>query len=190
MMRLIAWAIFAAVFVSACGAEKQTAQPGTETPSGEPEAASTAYEVVLANAISDTLRGSASFGRVRHPLENTRHLVIRLTSPYDFAGGVVITRRSPDLPEEGTYPLTTDSTRIASGEHFVIIYREGMLRDLRSVSGSLTLSTVTDSLIAGRFNATLRGYISEGGRDLEAGEVHAVGRFTAERGMSGYVIGL
>lgn len=188
MMRLIAsCALSAALLVWACGAEDPAAPAGD---AGEPSDVSTEYEVVLANAISDTLRGRATFGRVYSPQEEITQLVIRLRSSYDFAGGVVITRRSDALPEERTYDLDRDSLRMATGDQFVVIYREGMLYDLRSVGGSLTFSTVTDTLITGRFDATLRGHISEGSRDLEEGEVHAVGRFQAERGLSGYVIGL
>ena len=186
MRSIVLCALSVAVAVGACGADEQPL-PGTGA-DGEPSDVSTEYEVVMANAISDTLRGSATFGRVFNPQENTTQLVIRLRSGFDFAGGVVITRMTTELPEAGTYELSDDS--LAGADQFIIVYREGMLRDLRSVSGSLTLSSVTDSLIVGQFNATLRGYISEGSRIIEAGEVHAVGRFQAERGLSGYVIGL
>lgn len=191
MMRPNWWCVITlVVLVSACGTEDRPAETAATADEPQREETTAAYEVVLANAISDTLTGSASFGRVRDPHEEHLQLVIRLRSSFDFAGGVIITRISPDLPEEGTYDLTADSAKYAAGEQFVIIYREGMLRDLRSTSGSLTLSTVTDTLIAGEFDAMLRGYISEGSRDIQAGEVHAIGRFRAVRGMSGYVIGL
>lgn len=187
-MRLLACcALSAALLVGACGTEDPAPPSGDD---GESSDVSTEYEVVLANAMSDTLRGSATFGRVYSPQTNSTQLVIRLRSSFDFAGGVVISRRSDELPEEGTYDLTADSLKIARGDQFVIIYREGMLHDLRSVAGSLTLSAVTDTLIVGAFNATLRGRVSGGSRALEAGEVHAIGRFEAERGLSGYVIGL
>lgn len=191
MMRPSLWFVIAmAVLVSACKAEDQPVTPSAETSERRQQEPTAAYEVVLANAISDTLTGNASFGRVRNPREERRQLVIRLRSSFDFAGGVIITRMSADLPDEGTHDLAADSAKYAAGEQFVIIYREGMLRDLRSFSGTLTLSSVTDTLITGEFDAMLRGYISEGSRDLQAGEVHAVGRFRAQRGMSGYVIGL
>lgn len=190
MMRLIAACVlFIAVLVGACGGEDQPI-PGPAGDDGEPADVSTQYQVVLANALSDTLRGRATFGRVYDPQEGTTRLVVRLRSSFDFAGGVVITRKSAELPEEGTYQLTDDSLKNAAGDQFMIVYREGMLRDLRSVAGSLTFESVTDTLIVGQFDATLRGHISEGSRLLDAGEVHAVGRFQAERGLSGYVIGL
>lgn len=184
---LVAALLIAALLVGACG-DKASTVPQVEE--GEPSDVSTEYEVVLANAISDTLRGNATFGRVYNPQENTTRLVIRLRSSFDFAGGVVISRKSDELPEEGTYDLKRDSLKLASGDQFVIMFREGMLHDLRSVAGSLTLSSVTDTLIVGEFNATLRGHVSGGRRELEEGEVHALGRFQAERGLSGYVIGL
>lgn len=184
------FSLAAVVLVCACGTEDPPELPAAEPAEADGDETSAAYRVILANAISDTLTGSASLGRVRNPQEDRIQLVIRLRSSFDFAGGVVITRLSPELPEEGTYDLAADSAGYAAGERFVIVYREGMLRDLRSVDGTLTLSTVSDSLIVGEFDATLRGYISEGSRDLQEAEVHAVGRFRAERGMSGYVIGI
>lgn len=191
MIWLIRWCtLLMAVLVSACGAEEDANLPAAETAGGSPPEMSAAYEVVLGNAITDTLRGNATFGRVRDPQSDAVQLVIRLRSGFDFAGGVLIARESDELPEEGTYDLEPDTVRMAAGNQFTIVFREGMLRDLRSYSGTLTLSTVTDSLIVGRFDAALRGYISEGTRELESGEVHAVGRFRADRGMAGYVIGL
>lgn len=190
-MRLIGVFVCAAVILlTACGAEEQADGPGQETGESESEALEAEYRVVLGNAITDTLRGSASFGHVLSHSTDSLQFVIRLASGFDFAGGMILTRGSDELPEEGTYDLAADSVEEAAGERFVLLYHEGMLRDLRSVSGSLTLSSVTDSLIVGEFDAILKGYIAERGRDIESGEVHAVGRFRAKEGIEGYVIGL
>ena len=191
MKRQLVWGAFClAVIVGACGGEDPAAVSGSGAENEEQEESSAEYQVVLANAVSDTLSGSATFGAVLHPGRNARQLVIRLRSSYDFAGGVVITRRGTALPEEGTYDLTADSAAYAAGDQFIIIYREGMLRDLRSVSGTLTIESASDTLIAGSFDAMMRGYVSEGALELLSADVHAVGRFEAEQGMAGYVIGM
>jgi hypothetical protein len=150
------------------------------------------YQVTLGNALSDTLRGVANFGRVQDPQTGEELFVIRLSTGFDFAGGIVISRRDTTLPKPGDYDLAVaaDSSAAVPDDKFFIIFREGMLWDLRSESGTLTFSTVTDSLIEGRFNARLQGEIAERGRELTEGEVHAVGRFRAGSGMTGYVIGL
>ena len=191
MKRLLAWSVFClALIVGACGGEDPATVAGTGTEDEDQEEPSAEYEVVLANAISDTLSGNATFGIVLHPRRNVRQLVIRLRSTFDFAGGVVISRRSTELPEEGTYDLAADSAAYAAGDQFTIIYREGMLRDLRSFSGTLTIESSSDTLITGSFDAMMRGYVSEGAVELRSADVHAVGRFEAERGMAGYVIGM
>ena len=191
MKRLFAWCAFCLTFVvGACGGEDPSAVSGSGAENEEQEESSAEYRVVLANAVSDTLSGNATFGVVLHPERNARQLVIRLRSTFDFAGGVVISRRSMELPEEGTYDLTADSAAYAAGDQFRIIYREGMLRDLRSYSGTLTIESSSDTLITGSFDAMMRGYVSEGALELRSAEVHAVGRFEAEQGMAGYVIGM
>ncbi len=178
--------------VSACGADDDAGGGGRETAGDESGAATHEYEVYLGNALTDTLRGTASFGRVLDPRTGDELFVIRLSTGFDFAGGVVISRRDTVPPKPGSYNLaaSADSLVIVPVNQFLIIYREGMLRDLRSTAGTLTFSVVTDSLIEGRFDATLRGVIADRGRDLTEGQVHAVGRFRAGPGMSGYVIGL
>lgn len=178
--------------VSACGGDEGVGDGGREAASDVSSDASPNYEVFLANALSDTLRGAANFGRVLDSRTGDELFVIRLSTGFDFAGGVVISRRDTVPPEPGTYDLSapTDSLATVPVNKFLIIYREGMLRDLRSTAGTLTFSVVTDTLIEGRFDATLQGVIAERGRDLAKGEVHAVGHFRAAHGMPGYVIGL
>lgn len=180
------------LFVSACGPNDQAGTGGGEMEAEESEEQPMEYRVTLGNALSDTLQGEANFGRVQDPRSGEELFVIRLSTGFDFAGGIVISRRDTTMPEPGDYDLAlaADSAATVPDDKFFIIYREGMLWDLRSESGTLTFSTVSDSLIEGSFDATLQGEIAERGRELTEGEVHAVGRFRAGPGMTGYVIGL
>lgn len=193
MRGYLAGLLICAVLVSsACGSGDGGGEGVGEVQVEESAESPFQYEVRLGNAISDTLQGSANFGRASDPRTGEELLVIRLSTGFDFAGGIVISRRDTTLPTPGDYTLaaTADSLEGVPTDEFFIIYREGMLRDLRSRAGTLTFTTVTDSLIEGRFDATLRGEIADRGRELTEGEVHAVGRFRAVRGMTGYVIGL
>ena len=183
--------LFAGLLLIGCRNDESAAEGAAV---GEVEAIGSDYsfEVVLSNALADTLRGDATFGRMRDPHEGRDYFVIRLASRYDFAGGFVIARPKPELPEPGTFGIAAaaDTIETAAEGDFILLFREGMLRDLRSRSGSLTISTVTDTLITGRFDAVLTGYISEGSRELPGSEVRATGRFRAESGVVGYFMGL
>ncbi len=189
---LAGFLVCAVLVWSGCGSEDGAGEGLGEVEAEEAAESPFQYEVRLGNAVSDTLQGNANFGRVADPRTGEELLVIRLSTGFDFAGGIVISRRDTTLPEPGDFDLSAsaDSIQAAPAEDFFIIYREGMLRDLRSESGTLTFTTVTDSLIEGRFEATLQGEIADRGRELTEGEVYAVGRFRAVRGMTGYVIGL
>jgi len=180
------------LILSACGSNDQAGTGGGEKEADESEERPMEYQVTLGNALSDTLEGLANFGRVQDPQTGDELFVIRLSTGFDFAGGIVISRRDTTLPTPGDYDLAlaADSAAAVPDDKFFIIYREGMLWDLRSESGTLTFSIVSDSLIEGRFDATLQGEIADRGRELTEGEVHAVGRFRAGPGMTGYVIGL
>lgn len=177
--------------VAACDGEEDAATPGVEASDGEGES-SAGYRVVLGNAITDTLRGRATFGTVVEPESGQARLVIRLASDFDFAGGIVMARRDTVLPDPGSYSFqqAADSLAGIPPGDFILFYREGMLRDMRAASGSMTLSTVTDSLVRGTFDVMLRGRTAGIDRSGTGSEVHATGRFEARRGLEGFVIGL
>jgi len=176
-------------WVSACGSDESGTEPGELDASAGGASAASDYRVVLANALTDTLRGPAHFGVVYETQGRSERFVIRLESDFDFAGGVVFARRDTTLPVPGTYMLDVPADSVVSDDAFILLYREGMLRDMRATSGTLALSTVTDTLIVGTFDARLRGRIAFPDRTGGA-DVHAVGSFRASQGLVGFVIGL
>lgn len=176
-------------WVSACGSDESGTEPGELDASAGGASAASDYRVVLANALTDTLRGPAHFGVVYETQGRSERFVIRLESDFDFAGGVVFARRDTTLPVPGTYMLDVPADSMVSDDAFILLYREGMLRDMRATSGTLALSTVTDTLIVGTFDARLRGRIAFPDRTGGA-DVHAVGSFRASQGLVGFVIGL
>ena len=177
--------------VLGCGKSETSIQEAASG-AGEVEGASTyTYEVILGSAAMDTLRGKASFGQMQDPQTGEDLFVIRLTSSYDFVGGFLIARRKTDLPEPGSFGIASAADSLAPPEsNFVVLYREGMLRDMRSIDGTLTLTAVSDTLIAGRFNAAMAGYYMDGDRRLSDARLQATGRFRAESGITGYFMGL
>lgn len=176
-------------WVSACASDESATEAGASDPSAEGADTAGDYRVVLANALTDTLRGEAHFGVVYETQSRSERFVIRLASDFDFAGGVVFARRDTTLPVPGTYVLDTPADSVLPGDAFTLLYREGMLRDMRATSGTLALTTVTDTLIVGTFDARLRGRIAFPDR-MGGADVHAVGRFQASRDLDGFVIGL
>lgn len=176
-------------WVSACASNEPGTEPGELDASDAGGTAASAYRVVLANALTDTLRGAAHFGVVYETQSRSERFVIRLESDFDFAGGVVFARRDTTVPSPGTYALDAPADSVVSDDAFILLYREGMLRDMRATSGTLALSTVTDTLIVGTFDARLRGRIAFPDR-IGGADVHAVGSFRASPGLDGFVIGL
>ena len=174
-----------------CGKDETAAEEAI-VGAGEEEGASTyTYQVLLSSVVTDTLRGKASFGQMRDPQTGENLFVIRLASSYDFVGGFLIARRNPDLPAPGNFGIASAADSLAPPESdFVVLYREGMLRDMRSLEGTLILTTVTDTLIAGRFNAVLSGYYMDADRRLSDARLQASGRFRAQSGVTGYFMGL
>lgn len=192
-MHLIRWPACAALLicVAACGAGDAPQTAPTETDAAEEEAARD-YEVLLGNAISDTLQGDARFGRVIDTDTSQETFVIELETGFDFAGGFFIAHGGPELPTTGTHELVAPSDSLGGipPGRYAIVYRQGMLRDLASRAGTVTFSTVTDTLIEGSFDATLRGFLALDARRLPNAEVHARGSFRARPGSPGYIIGL
>lgn len=178
-----------ALLASACGADVPTGDGVQGSEDGEAESRSAQYTVTLGNALTDTLAGRAHFGIVYETQSRSERFVIRLASTFDFAGGVVLARRDTTLPDAGTYALDARHDSLAADEDFILLYREGMLRDMRASSGTLNLISVTDTLIVGTFDAQLRGRVAFPDR-VGGAEVHAVGRFRASPNLDGFVIGL
>ncbi len=182
-----------AALLFACGADDGLGEAELVDGAAENAETGSAYRVVLGNAITDTLRGEAAFGIAYEPASGRHRFVIRLHSDYDFAGGFVLAHRDTTLPAAGRYDfaLSSDSLEGADEAEFLLLYREGMLRDLRASSGSLELTTVADTLIAGTFDARLRGRVAALARPGDPrAEVHAVGRFRARPDLGGLIIGL
>lgn len=175
-----------------CGSGDTATQLSQESETEDGEESTAEYRVVLGNALSDTLSGNADFGRVVEPETDNYRFVIRLATGFDFAGGIIIARSDTTLPQAGEYAIQTptDTLTAAQPSEFALYYREGMLRELRATQGTLTLSTVTDSLIVGRFDVRLRGSVANLNVSDGTAEVHAVGRFRADKDLGGYVIGL
>lgn len=191
-MRALLLPATALLMLVGCESGEPTGMASGGEDAEDAEQTSEAYQVVLGNAISDTLRGGAGFGLVFDQTTRKKHFVIRLSTGFDFAGGFVMARPDTTLPEPGQYELRTQADSLAGVEDdsFLLFYREGMIRNLTATSGSLTLSTVTDTLIVGRFDATLRGMVAGMEREADAVEVHAVGEFRANPDLDGYIIGL
>lgn len=175
-----------------CGSGDSATQLTQASGAEDGEESTAEYRVVLGNALSDTLSGNADFGIVVEPATGTYRFVIRLATGFDFAGGIIIARSDTTLPQTGDYNIRTSTDTLTAGQpgEFAMFYREGMLRELRATQGTLTLSSVTDSLITGRFDVILRGTVANLNVEDGTAEVHAVGRFRADKDLGGYVIGL
>lgn len=181
------------IALAACGTEAETSAPA-ETDTLEtmgPRARTPVdYTVYLQGAISDTLRGAASFGQVVDTQTDAERFVIVLEGQYDLAGGVFLARDDPALPEAGTYSLERRDDDPRTTDGFGLVYRQGLQRYLRATSGTLTLTTVRDTLIEGSFRATLRGQVVRGGERLTDARVDARGTFRAQPDPLGFIIGL
>ena len=73
---------------------------------------------------------------------------------------------------------------------FVIVYRRGLLFDLASTEGTLTLNAVTDTLVAGTFTARLTGTVARAGGRPQQGVLDADGRFEAGGRGAGFILGM
>ncbi len=150
------------------------------------------YQVVISGALSDSLSGSARFGLVESVSGKRQMMVIRLHEAIDFTGGVAITNGKPGLPRPGEYSLTTKAVidSVGSDTRFAIVYRKDITRIFQSEEGALTIDVAADTMIAGRFNAKMRGTLTEGSQVLEGVELRLRGEFKARPGVAGYFIGL
>lgn len=176
---------------AACGAEADGpgGASGTEAPAEADESAA-GYRAIFSGALSDTLRGRASFGTVVASATRRERFVIVLGSRDDPLGGLVFARPDGAPPAPGTYDLVpyADSTRRPSD--FSLIYREGMRRTLRATGGTLRLDIVRDTLIEGSFRADLEGTVAHPGQLPRQSLADVRGAFRAENGSVGFLLGL
>ncbi|HEX7071204.1 MAG TPA: hypothetical protein VF190_10375 [Rhodothermales bacterium] len=181
------------LLIAACGSADEAARDTNQGVGDAEEEQSDAYRVILAGAATDTLSGGAVYGFVYNPRTGSEQFVVKLATGVDFVGGVFVARGNNQLPEERTYQLANvaEQPDSALGDRFMIAYQEGLVRQLDSRDGSVTFTHVSDTLIAGTIEATLRGLIAPGGGgQLREDEVHLSGRFEAERGIVGFIVGL
>lgn len=181
------------VGLGACGEDRPARTDTTAQDADDP--ASTEYVVRISGAEQDTLRDGASFGTIMNTKTKERHFVIEMRTPSGFTGGLYFLRGDTLRPEAGTYDLVSAADSVSHDEkRLSLVYRSGARRNLTSTSGTLTIETSSDSLIAGQFEATLRGRVAENvaaRSKEEAGqqEVQAQGHFRARRGKVGYMMG-
>ena len=199
--RVCTWGALLVLYLSIAGCGRTGVPAGadsTAVASAEQEADETIdYEVFLSGAITDTLRGNAVFNTVWNPHTGKKRLVIQLETGAGPGAGMYITQDDTTMPSTGTYTLVPqdDSTDVQEGR-LAISYRQGMLRVLTSRAGSLTIEEVTDSIIAGRFEAEFWGQVvrvdrSPGVLPYRGPQaVDARGSFVAERGRIGYIVGI
>jgi len=189
--------------VAACGSGDEMGAPAAgdtaaaeraEKPTDELEYP---YEVYTRGMFADTLRGSAGFGTVFDPIRRRRQWIVSMSSGADVTSGVYIARPDTSLPSSGTYQIVkrrpvgrADSVRAAGTNTFTMIYRAGMRRSFHSQSGTLELTTVTDSLVEGTFEATLDGSAALPGQPPQQGTLTVRGTFRAEKEMVGFMFGV
>ncbi len=180
-----------ALTLAACASDEERPAGGEAPIEAGADPSAYAYEAFFAGALTDTLRGAARFGVMVDGRTGARRLVIALRTPDSGMGGLFLVPRRPELPEPGSHPLTAynDSLSRPAGR-FALVYRDGLLRRLSSVDGTLTFTTVRDTLLEGRFSARLRGTVVRAGAPLTEVQVTARGTFRAERGEVGFIVGI
>ena len=187
------WYVFVLLLAAACNAgDDPAAGPAGAGAEEAEEEEEQDYVVFLSTPLADTLQGNAMFGLVVDADTGRETFVVELESGFDFAGGFFVAYGDDALPAVGTHDLValSDSLKTVPPGRYAIVYRQGMLKDLVSRSGTVTFSTVNDTLIEGSFDALLHGFVAIGQRRLSNAEVHARGRFRATSGAPGYIIGL
>lgn len=194
------------LFLAALAASLPACEPAPTTARGdeafedsllaaqEAEAEGDDYRVVLTGIEPDTLSGRARFGPVIDGPTQRPLVVIRLDTGTDFGGGFFVTHGGERLPGPGTYPIGApppDSLRArVAPTGFAIVYRRGLLFDLASTEGSITLTAVTDTLVSGTFTARLTGTVARAGGRPQQGTLDAQGRFEAGGRGAGFILGM
>ena len=155
------------------------------------------YEAVVRGMLRDTLRGSARFGVIFDPVTQRRQWVVSMRAGGDVTSGVYLARPDTARPQAGTYQIVNrppvgryDSLRGSSNKSFTVIYRAGMRRSFSSQSGTVELTTATDTLIEGTFQVTLQGTASPPGQPPREGTLTVTGEFRAEKHAVGFMFGV
>lgn len=152
------------------------------------------YALTLRGTVEDTLSGRATFGSVVDGATGKTMVLIRLETGLDFGGGFFVAYPGTQLPPAGTYPITVfpeDSVRTAQPlQGFAVGYRRGLLINMRSTEGTITLEEVSDTLVRARFSADLEGTIARPGGRATPGVLSATGEFRARPLGAGFVLGL
>ena len=170
--------------VVACETSESPSPDVAITSGSEVVGTSVGYRVVMTYLSPDTLHGRARFGPVYETGTGRERFVIRLASGFDDAGGFIIVQNDTVPPAVGSYAFG------ALGNTLELLYREGMLRNLRASSGMIRFTTVTDTLVAGTFEVDMRGPFFGMGAEGEEADVRAMGWFRAEPGLDGLLLGL
>ena len=152
------------------------------------------YRIELSGLVPDTLSGRATFGRVVDGPTGKTMSVVRLRTGLDFGGGFFVLVPADRFPAPGTYPISVvpDSLAATSAQPggLWVAYRRGLLFDLVSTDGTVTFTTVVDTLVAGRFDVTLAGTVALPGGSPQEGSLTARGSFRAHPEGAGFILGL
>jgi hypothetical protein len=181
----------------AAAADTVDAAQDTAAAAEEDEGPEYAYQMYTRGTLVDTLSGNARFGKIFDPATRRRQWIVSLRSGRDVTSGVYLARPDTSLPDPGTYQIVkrrpvgrADSIRAAGKNAFTMIYRAGMRRSFHSQSGTLELTTVTDTLIEGTLEATLDGSAALPGQPPQEGTLTVRGDFRAEKRTVGFVFGV
>lgn len=207
MLRLLPAVLVSVLVLAGCG-EQLRRLGGEEPPGGTGEFGSADdsllvydvqpgeddYRVELTGLVPDTLAGRATFGRVVDGPTGKVMSVVRLRTGLDFGGGFFILAPGDRFPAPGTYPISVvpDSMKAkgAQPDGIWVAYRRGLLFDLVSTQGTVTLTAVTDTLVSGRLDVTLAGTVALPGGSPQDGELRARGSFRAHDEGAGFILGL
>lgn len=144
----------------------------------------------MTSAQADTLEGDAQYGMVLNRRLDANELVIQLSAGGGYGGGLYLARRDTTLPAARAYDVADGNSDSLRADQWTVSYQAGLGTQLTSSGGRIVFETVTDTLIAGTFDVTLRGTVARGGIDDPLNEAQVRGRFRADRGPIGYFIGL
>lgn len=182
------------VLVGFCvlGCEDETSLDAVDAAGPAVEDAETVdYRFFLMTAArADTLTGSAQFGIVLNRRVGANELVIQLGAAGGYGGGLYISRQDTTLPAPGTYEVGDAAAENLAPDRWTVSYQAGLGTQLTSSSGRIVFETVEDTLIIGSIDVILQGTVARGGVEDPLDEAQVRGRFRADRGMIGYMIGL
>lgn len=207
VLRLACLALVGALVLTGCGDQlRRLGGGGPETVTDELGSADDSllvhdlkpgeddYRVELTGLVPDTLSGRATFGPVVDGPTGKRMMVVRLHTGLDFGGGFFVLAPGDGFPGVGTHPISVvpDSLKGkgAQPSGLWVAYRRGLLFDLVSNAGTVTFTTLTDTLVAGTLDVTLAGTVALPGGSPQQGELTARGTFRAHSEGAGFILGL